>query len=306
MRSRAVFAAFLVLAMAVGVVVGLSAPRDAAVTGVSASPGQDTRDALAQVAQRDAWLRDVATASVSGRLEGASVAVLIADGVSAEDLGHVVTALGDAGATVGLEASMSAQWWTPEFAAFRGEIADQVKDSVVGVDGLPSAEVLQHAIVQALVPGAVPAGTDVPADVGVDFPSDGVAADRADVLLEVLTRSELLAVSTRATGTVDALLVVTADGPEGGGTVADLAASVWEHYVSATVVVVFGDTESPTVATEAIAHGMTLDEKGRPSVVIATQTTLTPPQVVFALVEQRAGGTGSYGATENLPLIASP
>lgn len=306
MRSRAVFAAFLVLALAVGVVVGMSTPRDAAVTGAAASPGQEAQDALAQVAQRDAWLRDVATASVAGRLGGRSVAVLVAAGVSAEDVDQVVAALGEAGATVGVEAALSALWWAPEFAAYRSEIADQLEGSVAGVDGLASTEVLQHAIVQALVPGAVPPGADTAGDVGVDFPSDAVAADRADVLREVLTRSELLSVHTRATGRVDALLLVTADGPEGGGTVADLAAGVWEQYVSATVVVVFSEIESPPVATEAIAHGTTLAIKNRPSVVIATHAALTPPQVVFALVEQAAGGTGSYGTAENLPLIASP
>jgi len=306
MRSRVVLAALVILALAVGVVVGLATPRDAAEAYVTPSAGQDTQDALAQVAQRDAWLREVATASVAGRLDGQSVAILVADGASAEDVDQVAAALEDAGAGVGLEASVSADWWTPELAAYRGEIADQVKESVVGVDGLPSTEVLQHAIVQALVPDAVPAGADAPGDVGVDFPSDGVAADRADVLLEVLTRSGLLSVSKGATGPVDALVMVTADGPEGGGTLADLAASVWEQYVPATVMVVFGETESHTVATEAITHGETLAIANRPSIVIATEPALVPPQVVFALVEQAAGGAGAYGTAENMPLIAAP
>ncbi len=306
MQSRAVFAALVVLALAVGVVVGLATPRDVAVTQVTPSAGQDTQDALAQVAQRDAWLRDVGMASVAGRLDGKSVAILVADGASTDNVDQVVSALEAAGATIGLEASVSADWWTPELAAYRGEIADQVKDSVAGVDGLASTEVLQHAMIQALVPDVVPAGADAPGDVGVDFPSEGVAADRADVLLEVLTRSELLSVSKRATGPVDAYVMVAAEGPEGGGTMADLAASVWEQYVPATVLVVFGATESPTVALEAIAHGDTLDIANRPSVVIATEAVLTPSQVVFALVEQVAGGVGSYGTAENLPVIASP
>ena len=306
MWSRVVFAAFVVLALAVGVVVGLATPRDVAAADVTPSAGHDTQDALAQVAQRDAWLQEVAMASVAGRLDGTSVAILVADGASTDDVDQVVSALENAGAVVALEASVSADWWTPELAAYRGEIADQVIDSVVGVDDLPSTEVLQHAIVQALVPDAVPAGADAPGDVGVDFPSDGVAADHADVLLEVLTRSELLSVSKPATGPVDALVMVTADGPEGGGTMADAAASVWEQYVPATVVVVFSETESPTVATEAIAHGTTLATANRPSIVIASQAALTPPQLVFALVEQEAGGSGSYGTAEGLPLIASP
>jgi hypothetical protein len=306
MRPRVVFAAIVVLAFAVGIVVGMATPREAAVADATPSAGQDTQDALAQLAQRDAWLRDVATASVAGRLDGMSVAILVADGASAADADHVISALERAGATVGLEASMSADWWTPELAAFRGEIADQVIDSVVGVDGLPSAEVLQHAIIQALVPGVVPAGADAPGDVGVEFPSDGVATDRAEVLLEVLTRSELLSVTRSAMGPVDALVMVTAEGPDGGGTLAALAGSVWEQYVPATVVVVFGETDSPTVATEAIAYGATLATANRPSVVIATQSSLTGPQVVFALVEQDSGGSGSYGTSENLPLIASP
>ncbi len=306
MRSRVVLAALVVLALAVGVVVGMAAPRDRAEADVTPSAGQDTQDALALVAQRDAWLQEVASASVVGRLDGRSVGVLVADGAAADDVDQVLSALETAGAAVDFEASMSAEWWMPELAAFRGEIADQVIDSVVGVDGLPSTEVLQHAIIQALVPDAVPTGTDAPGDVGVEFPSDGVAADRADVLLEVLTRSELLSVSKRATGPVDAIVIVTGNGPEGGGTMADLAASVWEQYVPATVLVVFGETESSTVATEAIAHGATLATANRPSIVIATESILMPPQLVFALVEQESGGSGSYGTAENLPLIASP
>lgn len=306
MRSRVVLVALVVFALAVGVVVGLATPRDASVAQATPSAGPDTQDALAQVARRDAWLQAVAVASVAGRLDGKSVAILAADGASADDVDQAAAALEAAGASVGLDASLSADWWTPELAAYRGEIADQVIESVVGVEGVPSTEVLQHAIIQALVPGAVPAGSDAPGDVGVDFPSDGVAADRADVLLEVLTRSGLLSVSTRAAGPVDALVMVTADGPEGGGTMAALAASVWKQYVPAAVVVVFGDTDSPTVATEAIAHGEMLETANRPSVVIATEAVLTPPQLVFALVEQGAGGVGWYGTAEDLPLIASP
>lgn len=305
MGSRAVLAALLVLALAVGVVVGLATSRDVAASPVTPSPGQESEDAVAQIAQRDAWIQDVAAAAVAGRLAGTSVAILVADGASAEDVDQVVTALEDAGAAVGLEAFLSSDWWTPELAAYRGEIADQVTDSVVGVDGLVSADVLQHAIIQALVPDAIPAGAEAPGDVGVDFPDDGVAADRADVLLEVLTRSGLVSVTASATAPIDAMVMVTADGPEGGGTVADLAASVWEQYVPATLVVVFGTSDMPTIATEAIAHGDTLALASRPSVVIATEAALVPPQVVLALVEQAAGGAGSYGTADNLPLIAS-
>ncbi len=84
------------------------------------------KDAQAQVAQRDAWLREVAAASVAGRLDGTIVAVLVADGAAATDVDQVMAALTDAGATVGLQASLSDEWWTPELVAFRGEIADQV------------------------------------------------------------------------------------------------------------------------------------------------------------------------------------
>ncbi|WP_291378562.1 copper transporter [Demequina sp.] len=306
MRSRTVFAAFLVLALSAGVLIGLAAPRGVDATKASPSAAADIEEALARVAQREAWLAEVVTASVSGRLEGAEIAILVADGASAADVDKVTTALKDAGATVALEAALSADWWTPELGAYRGEIADQVADSVIGAEGLPSTDVLQHAIVQALVPDAVPAGAEAPGDVGVEFPDDGVAADRTAVLFEVLTRSDLLAVSEAATGPVDALVIVTAQGPEGGGTMAGLAASVWEQYVSATLVVVFDNGEAPTVATEAITHGATVAITDRPSVVVATEESLMPAQVVLALVEQRDGGSGAYGAAQELALIAKP
>jgi hypothetical protein len=306
MRTRVVFAASLVLALAVGMVMGLAAPRDAEVSQASPSTGADAEEALAQVALRDAWLDEVAAASIAGRLDGTSVAILIADGASPEDVDTVTAALESAGATVGLEASLSAEWWTPELAAYRGEIADQVSESVVGAEGFASTDLLQHAIVQALVPGAVPAGATAPGGVEGEFPGDGVAADRADVLLEVLTRSELVSVGQAGAGAVDALVVVAAEGPEGAGTMADLAASVWELYVPATVVVVFDGGASSSVAPEAIAHGTTLGVATRPSVVVATEQVLVAPQVVLALVEQLGGGTGSYGAVHDLDLIAQP
>jgi hypothetical protein len=306
MRTRVVFAAALVFAFAVGMVMGLAAPKEADVSQASPSTGADVEQALAQVAVRDAWLNEMAAASTAGRLDGRSVALLIADGASSEDVDTVTAALEGAGATVGLEASLSAEWWTPEFAAYRGEIADQVAASVLGAEGAAPTDTLQHAIIQALVPSAVPAGVAAPGDVGVDFPDDGVAADRAEVLLEVLTRSGLVTVNHAAAGSVDALLIVSADGPEGAGTTAALAASVWEQYVRATVVVVFGSEGMPSVATEAIQYGTTLAIGSRPSVVVATEPTLVAPQVVLALVEQENGGAGSYGAMRDLELIAQP
>ncbi len=146
----------------------------------------------------------------------------------------------------------------------------------------------------------------------VTVQGSGLAADGADVLLQVLTRSGLLTVQTAATGPVDAMVLVTADGPEGGGTVADLAASVWESYVPATVVVVFDATPSPSVATEAMAHGETLATTNRPSVVIATHEVLAAPQVVLALVEQRDGrlrlrtATAEESATDCVTLTGEP
>lgn len=309
MGTRAVAAALVALALAIGMLVGAAIPRETEATHVSPSAGEDAQAALADVAQRDRWLEELSAASVAGTLDGTSVAILVADGASTEQVDQVTAALAQAGASVGVQASLSAEWWTPEMGAYRGEIADQLTDSVAGVEGLASTEVLQHAIVQALVPDAVPAGAEAPGDVGQDFPSDGVAADRAEVLLEVLRRSGLVTVDAPATGPVDALVVVAADGPAGAGTVADLAASVWEQYVPATLLVVFGSGDAqadlPTVATDAMDYGETLPIANRPSVVVATESSLVAPQVVFALVEQANGGSGDYGVAEDLPLIAT-
>lgn len=301
-----VMTALVVLALAVGLIAGTAMSSDESPTQATASDEGELAQVQAQVAQRDAWLEEVAAATVAGRLDEVSVAILVADGAVATDVDQVVTALEDAGATVDLQASLSADWWTPELAAFRGEIAEQLGESVVEADGLNSAEVLQHAIIQALVPGALSGGTDSPADTGGNAESEDEVADRAEVLLEVLTRSGLVTVETASTKPVDALVLVTADGPAGAGTVADLAASVWEHYVPATLLVVFDKGAAASIATEAMTHGETVANTNRPSVVIATEEILTAPQVVMALVEQRKGGTGWYGEGENLPLIASP
>lgn len=306
MSARLVFAALIVMALAVGFVAGTATPRDQEATRVTSTGGQAADEALAQVAVLEDWLMNVSAAAIAGRLDGVSVGVLVADGAEAEDVEAVTQALKSAGAQVGLEASLSAEWWTPELASFRGEIADQVAQSVVGAEGLSSTELLQHAIIQALVPGAVPADVAGQGDVQAE-PGEGVvAADGAEVLLEVLTRSGLLTVDRAAEAPVSALVVVTADGPEGAGTIAAVAAGAWENYVPATLIVTFGSATAPSVATDAISQGEALAADARPSVVVATEPSLVDAQVVLAVVEQLDGGAGSYGIGENLDLIAQP
>ena len=294
--SRLVVGALVVLALAVGVVVGLAAPRDGGTSNATPSSGID--EISSQLAEHDAWLADVSTAAIAGRLDGLSVAVLVADGAPSATVDQVTSAITDAGGSVGVEATMSADWWTPDLAAFRAELADQMAGSVVGAEGLPATQVLQDAIVQALIPAAVPAGVAPTTDQG--------GSDLSSVLLEILTRSGLVNLSAPASGPVDALVIVAGDGPEGAGTVADLAASEWERYMSATLVVVAGKTDMPSVAEEAMAHGQEISADVRPSIVVAAQPALVPAQVVFALTEQFAGGSGTYGTAEDLPLIAKP
>jgi len=313
MSSRVVTGALVASALGVGVLVGLAAPRGIEDGAASASPAPEVAQSIADLAARDEWVSALADAATAGRLNGMRVVMLVTDGASATTVDEVSTALAGGGATVESIVHLGVEWWDPARSTFRGELADQVSATVTGVEGLGATDVLEHAIVQAIVPGALPQGATDPAaatdTTGADPNVDG--ATRQQVLLEVLTRADILSVDHPAIDGVNALVIISGDGPEGAGVAVNAAASVWERYLGSTLVVVARDAAAsdggvPATAADAISAGDGVPASTRPSVVVIDGQGLAAAQVVMALTEQAAGGTGVYGNVGGFDLVAVP
>ena len=302
MSGRVVTSALVALALGVGVMVGLVAPRTSQDGTDEVSPStvgftQGDLDA------KDAWIADLAVAGASGRIDGMRVAILVTAGTPPEEVQLVKDALALGGATVGTTATMSADWWEPALATFRGELAAQVAGTVVGVDGLGATDVLQHAIVQALVPGAAPRGAVVD---GADQDAVAAGRERQEVLFEVLKRADLVTADGPAVEGIDALVILSADGPEGSGAVLVSAARVWEAYLGATTIVLTGVPLDAAIARDAGDAAAHEAASTRPSVLRLDRIADTPEaayaQVVLSLVEQASGGVGTYGmGDESVP-----
>jgi len=315
MSGRIVAAALVATALGVGVIVGLAAPRSQQAESTSATPSAQDAQLVAKLAKEDAWLTALADAAVARRIDGMRVALLIADGTPAAAVEQVTSALEHGGATIAATGRLGADWWDPSRASFRGELATQMSASVVGVDGLGATDVLEHAIVQAMVPGAQPGGTAQPPGTdakGADGAVEGVPNQQ--VLLEVLTRAKILTLDHPATDGVDAFVIVAGEGPAGAGASVNAAAAVWEKYLGATEIVVAGESTSgsttsaalPATASEAIAAAADTPASTRPSVVLISEPKLAAAEIVMGLVEQHAGGSGAYGTAAGLDIVAVP
>lgn len=315
MSGRIVAAALVATALGVGVIVGLAAPRSQQAESTSATPNAQEARLAAEVAKKDEWITAVGDAAVAHRIDGMRVALLITDGTPAATVEQVTSALERGGATVATTGQLGADWWDPARASFRGELATQMSASVVGVDGLGATDVLEHAIVQAMVPGAQPGGTAPP--VGTDATGANGAVEgvsNQQVLLEVLSRAKILTLDHPATDGVDAFVIVTGEGPAGAGASVNAAAAVWEKYLGATEIVVAGEGAStsttsdplPATASEAIAAAGDTPASTRPSVVVISEPKVAAAEIVMGLAEQHAGGTGTYGTAAGLDIVAVP
>lgn len=331
--GRLVGGALAVAALGIGVLIGLAAPRDDASPAVTASLDPTSAPTSGAVSQRDQWVSELAGPAVQGRIDGLRVAMLVADGTPADAVERVEDAINQGGGTVVASASLGSAWWDPDLATFRSELADQLAETVVGVPNESPNILLQHAIAQALLPGAQPSSQgDQPEP--SPSPENPVAVggeqdvSTSRVLLDSLERGGIVTVADGgavadgdadagdagadagdAVSGADAVVIVTGDGPEGGGMVAARAVGVWEQYVSTSLVVVTQPedaSEATPTALEARDAASEVAASARPSVVLTTVPVLVAPQVVLALAEQREGGAGEYGTFEGLAAIPNP
>ena len=319
--AKVATAAAIIGALAVGMGIGLAAPRDddaPSAVGGSASviPTQGGADA-------DQWLAELAPVSIQGRLADMRVGLVATVSATDEDREAVEKALTDAGATVPVVATLGEEWWDAQWGTFRGELADNLTGVVQGAADASPQMLLSHAIAQALMPGALPAGAETRPSASPDDPIilDGEPETRpTEVIRTSLERADILTIdvaeplSEDETGApttppaLDAIVLVTGEGPEGAGIVAARAVAMWELYVPSTVIVVGHSataSEPHATAVEIIDGVNETTTAERPSVVLATQPVLVAPQVVFGIVEQRDGGTGVYGTIGDHPIVPS-
>ena len=319
MSGRIVTGALVATALGIGVVVGLAAPRSQQTADPNATPNAHEAQLVADLATRDEWVAAVAEAAATDRIDGMRVVLLITEDTRKETVDQVTTALTKGGATVEATGRLGTDWWDPTRSSFRGELATQMSASIVGIEGLGATDVLEHAIVQAIVPGALPRGATAPAG-GADGASADQAAEgatRQEVLLEVLSRAKILTLDHPAAAGVDALVIVTGEGPTGAGAALNAAATVWEQYLGATEIVVAGDAGAPGATTsgtipaaarDAIAAAAAADtpRSTRPSVVVLSEPKLAAAEIIMALKEQATGGSGTYGTAIGLDIVAIP
>ncbi len=317
MSGRIVTAALIATALGVGVIVGLAAPRGEVSDNPGATPSAHDAQLTADLAKQEKWLGAVSDAAVTRRIDGMRVALLITDGTPTTTVERVRSALEQGGAKIEATGHLGAVWWDPTKSSFRSELATQMSPSIVGVKGLGATDVLEHAIVQAIVPGAVPRGAAQPA--ASPAPGGGGVAEgvsNQQVLLEVLTRADILTLDHPATDGVDALVIVTGAGPTDAGAAVNASATVWEQYVGATEIVVGGEAPGgsgkaaseavSTTAREALAAASDTPAPTRPSVVVLSDPKLAAAEIVMALNEQRGGGSGAYGTAPGLDIVAVP
>ena len=319
--TRIATVAAVIAALGIGVLLGLAAPHE----GTPQSPVSRSASATPVDGDNDAerWLAELAPASTVGRLDGMRIVLVATATATDEDRAAVEEALIDAGGTVPVVATLGEQWWDAQWGTFRAELADNLGSVVQGVPDASPQVLLSHAIVQALVPGAVPE-SDSPSP--SPSPENPVVLDESqemrptEVIRTSLERADILSIDELeplevddngvpiAPEPLDAIVLVTGEGPEAAGTVAARAAAIWEEYVPSTLLVVVHDepaTAAHSTATDVIAGVEEASAGERPSVVLVTARVLIAPQVVFALVEQRDGGTGVYGTVDNHPIVPS-
>jgi hypothetical protein len=203
-----------------------------------------------------------------------------------------------AGATVTGSLTIEPAWLDDGQTAFRGAFAEQIADSVVGVDATVAPDkVLAHALAQALIP------TDSTEAAGPnDIADPTTAADRATLLLNLLKGADF--VTGTVTGPVDGILIIAGPGPANedlhatqSETMAELA-GILDAYDKGTVIA--SGAAIPADIPTAIRSS---------SVLHANVTTVTESMnyfgrftVALAMAKELAGTASSYGYGQDLTL----
>lgn len=298
-RSAVLTTAAMVFCLALGVILG-SGPLRTALVGQSAAEAERLRDTITQrdgridsleasLTEHDAFLEALGPVVIADRLAGVNVVIVSAPGVGAEQEAFARAALEAAGATVVGDAQLGDAWFAAEHVAFRNELAEQVRGDVALTDAASGSEaVLQHALVQALLPTtALLDPSEEPA----------LALGRAGTLREVLVRSDLLTIDLSEDAEAGAVVLLYAD-PSDDAAQNALAAASFARLAGVVdtlgrwVVIASGPSDADGVA------GAVASQSSLQGVSVVADAWVPRGGIVLALAlrEQVDGGSGVYGA----------
>lgn len=190
-----------------------------------------------------------------------------------------------------------AAWTDPDQVAFRSSLASTVTSQVAGVtEDMAPTTVLSHALAQALMPGAVPAGAD--AEEFADDPEE-----RASALFDLLVEAELIAGSVSEPASAVAVIAGAAseDSSAASAVYAEMA-GVLAQYANG-VVTASGLPSSGDLPT-AIANDP--QASGLVSTVATGTAYYGQISTALALAENINGSVGQYGVGDGQAYVPTP
>lgn len=297
------------LALAVGVVLGSGPLRTALVSELTnesaelkaalAESKAETADAVNDAAIGEEFVDQATPVLIGDALEGRNVAVIRILNPDGAEVTGVKERIVEAGGVVTANLSIEGSWTDESQATFRTAFASQIAENVVGVDStVAPGRVLAHALAQTLVPTEFPEGTAT--QVGTTITA--TAADRSEVLLDLLEGAEL--VSGTVTGEVDSVVFVIGTGPDSDDELAILSdvytevVGVMDEYVDGTVVAT-GPSRIGDVPSMIRASALLDDSVTTVSDALNHFGNFT---VVLALAREIGGEAGHYGYGQDLLL----
>jgi len=300
------------LALAIGIVLGSGPLRTALVSSLTDESDQlrqELADARAETADQELqgavgrdFVDQASGVLLADALADRNIAIIRVFEPDEADVTGMRDRLVDAGATVTASLAIEPAWLDDQQASFRAAFAAEIADNVVGIDATVAPDkVIAHALAQALVP------TESEAAAGPnDIADPTTAADRATVLLNLLKEADF--VSGTITGPVDAVLIVTGDGPEDD----DVRAA--QSEVIAQTAGILDAYEKGTVVAAGQASQVSVPSAIRSSSVLAANvSTVTEAMnyfghftVALAMAKEISGESDRYGYGEDLVLFPEP
>lgn len=297
------------LALAVGIILGAgplqNAIGDQLTDQVEALRSEriELRENLAEneseLADQNAYALAAGAELVEGSLDGVTVAVVEAEGVTDAVDADVVNQLEAAGARIVAQASLTDAWSSADDAVLRGTVADgqreQLEDMVEDDD--TTSAVLGAALGLALTEP--------------DPQTSGGRSDRSVELYELLSRVGLVESRFEPSGPADAVLLLTGSSADAEATAGTDGAEVPEDVDTVAVVTALQDAAQdvvvagPTAAEGELVADLRADEDAasRVSTVSGTERAVMRLNVPLALAARLADEVGHYGFEDDAVVV---
>lgn len=283
------------LALAVGIVLGAGPLKEDIGTTLTSEVRQLRADKAALRTQLDAAAkgsaaRDEFTAAanrrlLAGRLENATVSVVVLPGADASLVESTTKTLQGAGARIGSTVTVLDTWIDPEREAHRTTLGRELAPAVQAPVSRPDVEVVDAVLARALLTKA------------------GRTGDGAATALGGLRDGELIRYTPEqtvpATGAVVIGGPVTGDDEaarESSAAALSALAAALEDAGSGAILVEDSPEPTPTAQTSVVSTARSDNDLAeRLSTVDHAELPMGQASIVFGLLEQFAGRSGQYG-----------